>query len=682
MTTANGEHSAQVCAWWAALDPGHVVEVYVCEVSGDVKSGSTNHGWKIGTVVERTESGPVIELELDPELQGDTSLPLTEVSSSQAWVQIKRRDSSRETAQLQDEENESDDASHTIAQKKKTTSSPKTISASLPKIGTFRFKIEAQQASKPHFIRGNIAKDPLSVVGEVFWLPNTQAHQVSHKAKIISYNMGKHFIIRSSRSVVATAVDFTTVPFMRVIDDENGMAIFPPTVINPFGTHLQKCDICMEWADKSKRKNLSFDCHGNKYHEKCVREYAHTMIDSGKVYIRCPDPSCKRDLGLRELKTCMDRDHYVTLLKRTKEIEQSSLHNMQEDESLKKFAIMKHNAGEALRPCPKCFALTEKNLGCDHMKCFRCGHDWSWKKQEGSIVTKDSAPLGLKPSIVRLEVTEIPMLPCPRCKTLTRQVTKNNRVSNDITCSACRLKWCWHCRQVLPSSASWHYKAGDDVFGCNGLRHESEYPLTVRIFNYSLMVAVLIICLCCLPGFLVTLPLFWPFYFGMRRHERGRRVLQEIFLIGPDQHVPMNARILSFVIFSAWPVIISLLLLSLLTVIVEIFATIFVGLFFLPFWLAMSWLFAWSPWVRWKHDVWRQKFKDWERQKGISDLLVFMALVAVWPLAIILVLGIVYIVVVLPLSFGCALLVHCFRRQPKLFPKELQNTPSEAESLA
>lgn len=203
-----------------------------------------------------------------------------------------------------------------------------------------------------------------------------------------------------------------------------------------------------------------------------------------------------------------------------------------------------------------------------------------------------------------------------------------------------------------------------------------------RIFNYSLMGAVLIVCLCCLPGFLVTLPLFLPFYFGMRRHERGRRVLQEIFLIGPDKHIPMNARILSFVVFSAWPVIFCLLLLSLLTAILELFAAIIVGLLSLPFWLAMSWLFAWSPWVRWKHGIWRQKYKDWVGQKDSEDLLMFMAVLAVWPLAIILVLGIVYIVVILPLSASCALLVHCFRKTPKLYPKETQNTPSEAEALA
>merc|ERR1711959_393575 len=100
------------------------------------------------------------------------------------------------------------------------------------------------------------------------------------------------------------------------------------------------------------------------------------------------------------------------------------------------------------------------------------------------------APLGLKPSTVALKEAKIPMLPCPHCKMLTRQVTKNNRVSSDITCSACRLKWCWHCRQALPSSPSWHYKASDDVFGCNGLRHKSGYSLMERIFNYSLMGAV------------------------------------------------------------------------------------------------------------------------------------------------------------------------------------------------
>ncbi len=30
------------------------------------------------------------------------------------------------------------------------------------------------------------------------------------------------------------------------------------------------------------------------------------------------------------------------------------------------------------KPCPKCHAPTEKNGGCNHMHCSRCGHHWCW----------------------------------------------------------------------------------------------------------------------------------------------------------------------------------------------------------------------------------------------------------------------------------------------------------------
>eukprot|EP01098_Paradermamoeba_levis_P003121 TRINITY_DN1453_c0_g3_i3.p1 TRINITY_DN1453_c0_g3~~TRINITY_DN1453_c0_g3_i3.p1 ORF type:complete len:353 (-),score=77.66 TRINITY_DN1453_c0_g3_i3:298-1356(-) len=44
--------------------------------------------------------------------------------------------------------------------------------------------------------------------------------------------------------------------------------------------------------------------------------------------------------------------------------------------------------GKDVSSCPKCFALIEKNGGCDHMHCSRCNTDFSWLQSRGGLKKK------------------------------------------------------------------------------------------------------------------------------------------------------------------------------------------------------------------------------------------------------------------------------------------------------
>lgn len=48
------------------------------------------------------------------------------------------------------------------------------------------------------------------------------------------------------------------------------------------------------------------------------------------------------------------------------------------------------------RPCPRCHVAIEKNQGCDHMHCRRCGLDFSWTHAERADLPDDALPIEIE----------------------------------------------------------------------------------------------------------------------------------------------------------------------------------------------------------------------------------------------------------------------------------------------
>jgi hypothetical protein len=59
-------------------------------------------------------------------------------------------------------------------------------------------------------------------------------------------------------------------------------------------------------------------------------------------------------------------------------------HQVTENEMAKdkKFGLWMSTQQGNVRLCPACFVCIEKNRGCGHMSCSRCGHDFQWDEQD------------------------------------------------------------------------------------------------------------------------------------------------------------------------------------------------------------------------------------------------------------------------------------------------------------
>lgn len=49
-----------------------------------------------------------------------------------------------------------------------------------------------------------------------------------------------------------------------------------------------------------------------------------------------------------------------------------------------------------LKMCPNCQVWIEKNGGCDHMHCYKCGRDFNWSQAKGKELEQEKARKGKK----------------------------------------------------------------------------------------------------------------------------------------------------------------------------------------------------------------------------------------------------------------------------------------------
>eukprot|EP01050_Picozoa_sp_SAG11_P011910 SAG11_NODE_1294_length_5278_cov_2.485229_2_plen_509_part_00 len=94
------------------------------------------------------------------------------------------------------------------------------------------------------------------------------------------------------------------------------------------------------------------------------------QLAQGKISVRCPFDGCGRALQTRELQDHVSNRMYQKLLESLREAEEAH-------DAVDIAAALGGLPGE-VRRCPRCRVPIEKNRGCGSMRCYRCGHDFSW----------------------------------------------------------------------------------------------------------------------------------------------------------------------------------------------------------------------------------------------------------------------------------------------------------------
>ena len=89
----------------------------------------------------------------------------------------------------------------------------------------------------------------------------------------------------------------------------------------------------------------------------------------------CPYPNCDSYLELKQIRnkdvTC--KNNHTFCFECLKKPHGKLPCNANLDKSMKEYA--KNNF---VKKCPKCSIITEKNNGCNHITCTKCGYQWCW----------------------------------------------------------------------------------------------------------------------------------------------------------------------------------------------------------------------------------------------------------------------------------------------------------------
>ena len=89
----------------------------------------------------------------------------------------------------------------------------------------------------------------------------------------------------------------------------------------------------------------------------------------------CPYPNCNSYLELKDIKnryiTCLNRHKYCFLC--LKKPHGNSPCEINIDADLNEYA-----QNHFVKKCPHCGIIIEKQSGCNHITCSKCGHQWCW----------------------------------------------------------------------------------------------------------------------------------------------------------------------------------------------------------------------------------------------------------------------------------------------------------------
>jgi len=199
-------------------------------------------------------------------------------------------------------------------------------------------------------------------------------------ALVLSYVPGlrKHVVAYSQAEV--KLLDLTSACF---VVEPSTTRVHHASVLCKPGTHIKECPVCFEPFDTSSLGMRTSSCHPRHCCNSCLCAWAEGQIKEGKLYVRCPAEGCKRHMELVQLKQIVNRKLYTTLVTSIREVHREAARAEQKvltegtEEEQKAFKQWTQN--KDVRYCIGCFARIEKNKGCSHMTCWRCGTEFQWE---------------------------------------------------------------------------------------------------------------------------------------------------------------------------------------------------------------------------------------------------------------------------------------------------------------
>ena len=167
----------------------------------------------------------------------------------------------------------------------------------------------------------------------------------------------------------------------------SALPVAEPTVLADAGTHTHQCQVCWssllqdDFVDFCFRQyrvdghetDITSPRHPHTVCHSCLRQHVASSLEGGRLSVRCPVEGCGRALQTGELRSHTSTAAYTCLMERIRAAEEAL-----DSEARAAQAVALSATGLELRSCPRCGILIEKNQGCDHMRCYRCDHGFSW----------------------------------------------------------------------------------------------------------------------------------------------------------------------------------------------------------------------------------------------------------------------------------------------------------------
>ena len=127
------------------------------------------------------------------------------------------------------------------------------------------------------------------------------------------------------------------------------------------------------YAVDGHRSEISNPRHPRTVCKTCLTQHVAAGLEAGKLSVPCPAEGCGRTLQTGEVRKHTSAESYMKLLERIRDAEQAL-----GSEAAAAAIAVAAAAGLELRSCPRCQVPIEKNNGCNHMRCYRCDHEFQW----------------------------------------------------------------------------------------------------------------------------------------------------------------------------------------------------------------------------------------------------------------------------------------------------------------
>ena len=199
-------------------------------------------------------------------------------------------------------------------------------------------------------------------------------------AVVLSFVPGlqRHVVAYSEQEV--KLIDLTTACF---ILEPSTTRIYHASVLAKPGTHIKDCPVCFEPFDWSSLGRISMSCHPRECCSDCLSAWADGQISEGKLYVRCPAEGCKKQLALSQVKQVVNRSKFNSFVSSIREVHREAARAEHQELSTgtaeEQKAFREWVKEMDVRFCIGCFARIEKNKGCNHMTCWRCGTEFQWE---------------------------------------------------------------------------------------------------------------------------------------------------------------------------------------------------------------------------------------------------------------------------------------------------------------